>query len=108
MMDLAQAAWLNARLYSDDIAEQESLPPAGERAQQLRAIVDGYGLIASQRQGFLDLIIEFAVHSTASDADEYAVTQETLQSPALWGMTWKARSASWMLRNRRVLQNALT
>ena len=107
LVDLAQAAWLNARLYSDDIAEREGLPPVAERARQLRAIVDGYRLDEARRAGFVDLMIEFAIHSTAADADEDGVTRDTVRSRALWGMAWRSRSAAWMLRNRKVLERAL-
>lgn len=107
LVELAQAAWLNARLYSDDVAIQHGLPSLHERGLQLRAIVDGYGLSQDQRRGFVELMVEFAVHSTAATADEYGVTSETVHSAALWGMAWQARSAAWMLRNRRELERAL-
>jgi len=82
---------------------------AAERARQLAAIVDGYGLAARQRHGFLDQIIEFAICDTAWEADDAAVTPETTTHPiALWAMAWRARSAAWMIRHRRTLDNALT
>lgn len=107
LVELAHSAWLNARLYGDEIADQYGLPPVRERVRQLRAITDGYGLSRDQRIGFVDRMIEFAIHSAAADADEYGVTQETVQSNALWGMAWRSRSAAWMLRNRRALEGAL-
>ena len=39
LVDLAKACWLNAKLYSDDVADQEGLPPLAERARQLSAMV---------------------------------------------------------------------
>lgn len=107
LVDLAHAAWLNANLYSDDIAERNGLPPIEHRAGQLRAIVDGYGITAAEREVFVDLMVEVAIHSVASEADEHRVVPDTEGSPATWGMAWRARSASWMLRNRRVLEDAL-
>ena len=76
MIELAQACWLNAKLFSDDVAEREGLPSLGVRARQLRAIVDAYGLSAQQRLGFVDLIIGYAIHDTAETADEFGVTPE--------------------------------
>lgn len=108
LVDLAQACWLNAKLHSDDVAERESLPPLADRARQLRAIVDGYGLTARQRRGFVQRIIEFAVHSTAAEADEFGIGPYTTAPAGLWGMAWRARSAAWMLRHRFTLQNELT
>ncbi|HSZ28425.1 MAG TPA: hypothetical protein VK784_01545, partial [Pseudonocardiaceae bacterium] len=61
-----------------------------------------------------DRMIEFAVHSARSEAVKYGVTPDTATAvdpsgyPVLWAITWRARSASWMLRNRQVLERALT
>lgn len=107
IVDLAQASWLNAKLYSDDVAEREGLPSLADRARQLRAIVDGYGLTAVQRRGFVNLIIELAVHSVAAEADEYNIRPDTTSSVGIWGIAWRGRSASWMIRHRSTLQNAL-
>ena len=107
-MELAQLAWLNAKLYDDIVARREHLPPLADRARQLAAIVDAYGLTASQRRGFLNQIIEFAVCDTAWEAHDAAITAETTAHPiALWAMAWRARSAAWMIRNRRILETAL-
>ena len=109
LVELAQLCWLNAKLHDDIVAEREHLPPAADRARQLAAIVDAYGLTAAQRRGFLDQIIQFAICDTAAEADDAAIMPETTAHPtALWAMAWRARSAAWMIRNRRTLQNALT
>lgn len=107
LVDLAQACWLNAKLHDEQVAALEGLPPIDERARQLRAIVDAYGLTAVQRRGFLDLIVEFAVHDTAEQAIEVNVQPDSPGPGPLWGLAWRARSAAWMLRNRRTLENAL-
>ena len=94
-MELAQLAWLNAKLHDDLVARLEHLPPLADRARQLAAIVDAYGLTARQRRGFLNLIIEFAICDTAAEADDAAVTPETTAHPvAPWAMAWRARSAA--------------
>jgi hypothetical protein len=115
LVELAQACWLNAKLYDDDVAEQDGLPPLEERARQLRAMVDAYGLSVRQRRGFLDGIIDFAVHDTAEQADEAGVTPDTtdlrieeLGYNPLWALTWRARGAAWLCRHRRTFQNALS
>ncbi len=107
LVDLAQACWLNAKLHSDDVAEREGLPSLADRARQLRAIVDGYGLDARQRRGFVHRIIEFAVHSVAAEANEAGISPDTTATAGLWGMAWRARAAAWMLRHRSTLQNGL-
>lgn len=107
LVELAQACWLNAKLHSDDVAEIEGLPPLADRARQLRLMVDAYGLTATQRRGFVERIIEFVVYDTADQADEAGVTRDTTDPGALWGLTWRARTAAWLLGHRRTLDNAL-
>jgi hypothetical protein len=108
LVELAQLAWLNAKLYDDIVAGIEHLPPLAERARQLAVIADAYGLTARQRRGLLDRMIELAIIDTASQADDANVTPETTEHPnALWAMAWRARSAAWMIRNRRPLEAAL-
>ncbi|MFI5067452.1 MAG: phosphotransferase [Streptosporangiales bacterium] len=108
LVELAQLAWLNAKLHDDIVAEREHLPPLADRARQLAVIVDAYGLAARQRRGFLNQIIEFAICDTAWEADDAAITPEATVHPiALWGMAWRARSAAWMIRHRSTLETAL-
>jgi hypothetical protein len=109
LTELAQLAWLNAKLYDDIVAEIEHLPPLKDRAAQLAAIADAYGITADQRRGLPDRMIELAISDTASEADDAKVTPDTTSHPvALWGMAWRARSATWMIRHRRVLDAALS
>ena len=112
LVELAQACWLNAKLHDDIVAEREGLPPLADRARQLQAMVDAYGLSASQRRGFVDRIIEFVVHDTAWQADDAGVVYKTASpdtDPQLvWALTWRARAAAWLPRHRSTLQNALS
>ena len=105
--DLAQTCWLNAQLHDDDVAERQGLPPLKERARHLWLILDGYELPKSQRVGFVDKMIEFAVQDAADEAIEARVTPDTRDPIALWGITWRTRSAAWMLRHRSTLEAAL-
>ncbi len=114
LIELAQACWLNAKLHDDCVAEMDGLPSLEERARQLRAMVDAYGLSGEQRRGFFDLIIEFVLHDTAEQADEARVTPDTtelrmneLGYNPLWALAWRARAAAWLWRHRRTLRNAL-
>jgi hypothetical protein len=112
--ELAEAAWLNAQLHDDDIADRVGLPDAAARARQLRAILDGYGLPAAQRAGFVDKMITIAVHSARAEAVESGVTPDTSAGvtdtgyPFAWAITWRVRSASWMLSNRSRLERAIS
>jgi hypothetical protein len=111
IIELAQACWLNAKLHDDLVAEIEGLPPLKTRVQQLRAIVDGYELPQKQRAGFVNLMIEFAIFATANEANEAKLRIDTpldaIDEQVPWAMAWRARAASWMLKNRLVLQNSL-
>ncbi|MGN6794652.1 MAG: phosphotransferase [Streptosporangiaceae bacterium] len=107
-VELAQLCWLNAKLHDDIVAELEGLPPLAERARQLAAIVDGYGLAARRRAGFVTTLIEFAITDTAWEADDAGVTPDMTSHPiACWAMAWRARSAAWMIRHRPALESAL-
>ena len=109
LVELAQLAWLNAKLHDDIVAERERLPPAADRAGHLAAIVDGYGLTARQRRGLVTQMIEFAIVDTVWEADDARIGPNTTSHPiALWAMAWRARSAAWMIRNRRTLEAALS
>ena len=112
--ELAQVAWLNAQLHDEDVAELNGLPDVTHRARQLRLLVDAYGLAADLRPTFVDRIAEFAIHAARQEAVEHSVTAESTAAvadngyPILWGIAWRARSASWILRHRRLLTAALT
>jgi Phosphotransferase enzyme family len=111
--ELAQATWLNAQLHDDDVAERHGLPGLPERARQARLILDGYGLPVRDREDFVDKMITFAVHSARAEAVEFGVTPETRAGvtstgyPFTWAITWRVRSASWMLTHRSRLQRAI-
>lgn len=113
LYELAHVTWLNAQLHDDLLAEQLGLPDAAGRARQARSIVDGYGLARAERAGLVERMVEHAVHAGAHQALEHGVDHETTSGmaengfPVLWGITWKVRSASWMLRNRNLLEAAL-
>jgi aminoglycoside phosphotransferase (APT) family kinase protein len=107
LYDLAQACWLNAQLHDDDVAERQGLPSLEERARHLRLILDGYELSRAQRVGFVDKMIEFALQDAAAEAMDASVTPETRDPAALWGITWRTRSAAWMLRHRTSLETGL-
>jgi hypothetical protein len=109
-VDLAYACWLNVKLHDDQVAAGQGLPPLDERARQMRAMLDAYGLSARQRRGFVDLMVELAVHITAETADEAGIAMgntHTIDPMVMWSMAWQARSAAWMLRHRPTLERAL-
>lgn len=109
MTELAYTVWLNAQLHDDDVAELQGLPDAATRARQARAILDGYGLAASRRADLVDRMIELAIHGARAEAVSANVKPESRDAidptgyPVLWAITWRARSASWMMRNRALL-----
>jgi hypothetical protein len=111
--DLAHAAWLNVQLHDDDVAEMHALGGPEERARQLRVFVDAYGLPFDEREAFVARIAEFAVHSAREEALVHKVDPSTTSGitgagyPFLWALAWRARSASWILRHREILQDSL-
>ena len=111
MVELAQACWLNAKLHDDIVAEIEGLPPVAERADQLKAIVDGYELPKAKRNGFVSQIAEFIIFAAANEADEANLKIDTplekIDQQVPWGLAWRARAAAWVLKHRQVLQNKI-
>lgn len=105
IIELAQTCWLNAQLYSDDIAKKVGLASLAERAYHVKLILDGYELPKSKRNNFVDKMIEFAVHDAAVQAEE--VTSNSKNITPLWGITWRTRSAAWMLTNHSTLENSI-
>lgn len=107
--ELAYAVWLNAQLHDDDVAEMAGLPDARTRAAHAHAILDGYQFSSKDRGPFFDRMIEMAVHAARAEAVMAHVHPDSTEAvdedgfPVLWAITWRARSASWMIRNRRVL-----
>jgi thiamine kinase-like enzyme len=111
LIDLAQACWLNAKLHDDIVAQNEHLPSLHERARHLRALLEGYQLPNEERIGLVETMIQFAVHSTAAEADEAGIMPDVdtaaIDRNVLWGMAWRSRAAVWMLKNRRTLERAV-
>jgi Resolvase, N terminal domain/Phosphotransferase enzyme family len=107
LTELAMAAWNNAQLYDDDVAEMNSLPAAGHRLRQVRIFVDAYGLPVKDRHRLGDRIIEFAGQSAANEVIEQNITPETEHAPRVWGIAWQTRSVAWLIRNRNALKAAL-
>lgn len=111
LIELAQACWLNAKLHDDLVANTEKLPALSVRARHLRAIVDGYELEKPKRVGLVDLMIDYAIHSVAAEADEANIVPKMASSDVdaevVYAMAWRSRAAVWMLRNRNILESAL-
>jgi hypothetical protein len=106
--EIAATAWLNAQLHDDDIAERQGLPGARARAAQLRCFADGCELAAADRCGLVTAMIEYAIRDSAAEAVQAQVTPQSGDCGAVWAITWRARSAAWMVRHRSLLENALT
>jgi hypothetical protein len=110
--ELAQVAWHNAQLYDDDVAERNNLPDPPSRAHQVRLILDGYGLAATERDGFVDKLVEIAARSARQEAIDYNVTPDSVATapdgfPIMWAVTWRTRSVAWIFQHRTLLTNAI-
>ena len=112
LWELAQVVWLNAHLHDDDVADLNQLGSPSDRARQAAVLLDGYGLARADRVGFVDRMIEFAIRAARDEAVSSQVGPETPSPspngfPLLWAVTWRARSAAWMLDHRAVLQTTI-
>jgi hypothetical protein len=106
--EVAGAAWLNAQLHDDDVAERQDLPGAAARAAQLHLFLDGYGLAAADRGDFVGRMIEYAIRDCAYEAVISGVTPDSTDAAPVWALAWRARSAAWMLRHRGLLDRAIS
>ncbi|MGV0912729.1 aminoglycoside phosphotransferase family protein [Martelella sp. FOR1707] len=107
LVELAQACWLNALLFDDDLGDALNLGSVEARARQVSLLLDGYGLPTSDRVGFIGLMRDFAIQSAANEASEAGVTPDTTDASALWGITWRARSAAWLVRHHDQLRDVV-
>lgn len=111
--ELAHATWLNAQLHDDDVASWAELPDADTRLRQAGLVVEGYGLPTARRADLVDKMIAFAVFDARAEAVEHGVGPETTSAlaadgyPVQWAVTWRTRSAAWMLRHRHDLERRL-
>jgi hypothetical protein len=119
--ELTHAIWLNSQLF-DEAAESRELPSVRERLLLARLICDGYGVPTRMRKQLPDALIEVAVRTAAQEAVDSGVTEvgyvpvehgllgggEPFSGHELaWAMTWRIRSARWLLDNRSALAKAL-
>ena len=108
LTELAQLAWLNAKLHDDIVAGARTCRPRPTGPGQLAAIADAYGLTARSGAASSTRSSSSPSSDTAWEADDAGVAPDTTSHPiALWAMAWRARSAAWMIRNRRILETAL-
>ena len=113
LWELAATVWLNAQLVDDDVAELQGLPDALTRARHARAVVDGYGLPRAARDDLVDRLADVAIHGARHEAIAGGVTVDSTAAvadngyPVLWAIAWRARSASWITRNRRTIRRAM-
>ncbi|CAA9572523.1 MAG: hypothetical protein AVDCRST_MAG87-2560 [uncultured Thermomicrobiales bacterium] len=108
LREVAHTAWLNIRLFDDEIAEDEHLLPAEQRAAQLRLFVVAYGLSDHERRRFLDTILDVAVLTAEADAVEARTgPHSSIPLGQSWGMWWRLRSAAWLIRNRALFERSL-
>jgi hypothetical protein len=107
LTEVAMAAWSNAQLYDDDVAQMNGLADVATRIRQVRLLADGYGLPAQGRHRLAYRMIEFAAQSAANEVVEQGITPQTSYAPRVWGIAWQTRSVGWLLRHRAALEAAL-
>lgn len=105
MVELSRVCWLFPQLVDDDVARRWALPDAKKRAEQVRIVCDGYGLVAAQRRRLPEQIVETVICETAHEAIDPGVS--TGDAGPLWGFAWRTRSLYWIWRHRALLRRAL-
>ena len=103
--ELARVCWLFVQLHDDDLGKLYDLPTPEKRAEQVRMMVDEYGLTVNQRREFFGRIIETVICETAHEAIDPGLTFESTGS--LWGFAWHTRSLYWIWRHSGILKRCL-
>lgn len=108
LIELAQACWLNALLFDDDLAEKLGLGSVEVRGRQVRMILDGYELSSENRVGFMGLVRDFAVLNAANEISTNLALQETDPKGLLEAVIWRSRSAGWLVKHHDTLDRVVT
>jgi hypothetical protein len=129
MWELAHAVWLNAGLFDENLSEAHGQPITPERLRLAARICDGYEIIRSDRALLVDAMIEVAVRTAAQESDDSGVNEAAFMNEAAftpnefgllgggkplegreltWALTWRIRSARWLMDNRTQLSEQLT
>lgn len=108
LVELAQACWLNALLFDDDLAEKLGLGGVEARGKQVRMLLDGYELPASRRIGFMGLVRDFAVLNAANEISSNLALQATDPSALLDAVIWRTRSAGWLVKHHDALDRIVS
>lgn len=105
LIELARVCWLFIQLYDTDVGQKIGLPSLEKRSNQLSLLIDSYELEKTKRSDLLANIIDVAIYESAEQAIELNVGENTVGN--MWGISWRARSAKWIIQNRKILENAI-
>jgi thiamine kinase-like enzyme len=105
IIELARVCWLFPQLFDDDLGKLYELPSPNERANQIRLILDTYGLNKNERKNFFEKIMETIICETAHEAIDENVSFNTVGK--LWGMAWRNKSLYWIWRNKEIIKKVI-
>lgn len=108
LVELAQAGWLNALLFDDDLAEKLGLGSVEARGRHVKMLLDGYELPRSRRVGFIGLMRDFAVLNAANELSENLNLRDSAPQDLLEAVIWRSRSAAWLVRHHDTLDRIVT
>lgn len=103
LVELAQAAWLNALLFDDDLAEKLGLGSPEARGRQVKLLLDGYQLPAAQRVGFMGRVRDFAMLNASNEISSNLSLEASDPAALLEAVIWRTRSAGWLVRHHDTL-----
>jgi hypothetical protein len=108
LVELAQACWLNALLFDDDLAEKLRLGSVEVRGRHVKMLLDGYELPKADRVGFMGLVRDFAVLNAANELSSTLGLQEADPKGLLEAVIWRSRSAGWLVKHHDTLDRIVT
>jgi len=98
IVELARVCWVFLPSLDNNSEEFNII-----RAEQIRMMIDTYGLEKFDRNKFFDTMIDTIIYDTKNAVRN--VTHDTVGK--LWGIAWRNKNLCWMWQNKRLIKRIL-
>jgi tRNA A-37 threonylcarbamoyl transferase component Bud32 len=98
IVELARICWLFPPSVNAESTVDNKI-----RAEQIRTIIDTYGLDADSRKSFFTIMLDTSIYDL-----EYAMRNISVDTIGrMWSLVWRNKNISWLWRNRQLIQNTI-
>jgi len=105
LIELANVCWWFAQLFDDDLYKPFIFPSVKERSEQIKLILDAYGLNKNERKIYFEKLLELIITETAYDSIYRNVKIDTIGN--LWDLAWRSRSLYWIWCNKEIIKKGI-